>query len=108
MERTFGAIPDGCGLGKSYTDLHAASDQPVFREKLLVATLEAAHSEGPPKDPELISKWLTNDSNNPCLEHSWLIEIKIELSRHWTSLAAFSKVSLCTPGLYHQKLDFRR
>jgi hypothetical protein len=74
-----------------HIDLYAASDQPIFREKLLVATLEAAHSEGSPKDPELISKWLNNDSNNPCLKHSWLIEIKIELSRHWTSLAAFSK-----------------
>lgn len=74
-----------------HIDLYAASNQPIFREKLLVATLEAAHSEGSPKDLELISKWLNNDSNNPCLEHSWLIEIKTELSRHWTSLAAFSK-----------------
>lgn len=78
MGRAFGAIPDGCG---PYIDLCAASDQAIFREKLLVATLEAANSEGSPKDPELISKWLNNDSNNPCLEHSWLIEIKIELSR---------------------------
>jgi hypothetical protein len=74
-----------------HIDLYAASDQPIFREKLLVATLEVAHSEGSPKDPELISKWLNNDSSNPCLEHSWLIEIKIELSRHWKSLAAISK-----------------
>ena len=64
-----------------HIDLYAASDQPIFREKLLVATLEAAHSEGSPKDPELISKWLNNDSNNPCLEHSWLIEIKIGTGR---------------------------
>jgi hypothetical protein len=41
MERTFGAIPDGCGLRKSYTD------QLIW---------DAAHSEGSPKDPELISK----------------------------------------------------
>jgi hypothetical protein len=72
-------------------DLYTASDQPIFREKLLVVTLEVAHSEGSPKDPELISKWLNSDSNNPCLEHLWLIEIKIELSRHWTRLAPFSK-----------------
>jgi hypothetical protein len=92
-----------------HIDLYAASDQPIFREKLLVVTLEAAHSEGSLKDPGLISKWLNNDSNNPCLEHSWLIKIKIELSRPLDEPCCNQqKVSLCIPGLCLQKLDVRR
>jgi hypothetical protein len=53
-----------------HIDLYATSDQPIFERKLLVAKLEVAHSEGSPNDPELISNWLNNDSNNLCLEHS--------------------------------------